>query len=474
MDSASGSKAPIPLTPVDVQPVAGAHRRDEPPYRLFIASSLALALGGGFALAVALPAAQVMELDWGDAWPALVQAHGQLQLLGFAGLFVMGMAFRLMPRFSGRALAYGAAVVPLLVAVTFSIVVRALAQPWGSGPLRGALLLLSATALVAAALAFVAVIFGTLLGRGTRAEATGWYFCLGAVAYVAQAALNLAITVEMARDDLRLAPFAKDQALATLQLFGFVMLFIGGVATRAVPALTGSTRNNLGSRASATALATGVAGYTAAALWAAYRAPTEWTVRIEGVGLLGVAAALFTIASLTGALRPRANRVAQASRAQFHFVRAAMAWLTLVALLLAWYAARALRHDVVLNNFQTDAVRHLLTLGVITMMIVGMALLVVPELAGRRLQHPREGAWTALLLVALNLAVVLRAWPALRGLEWIEPSRYWPMAIAGVLAVAVVATFAAMIGQSYFEQRPRDWASAAALATRKRTPPHQE
>ncbi|MBF6600723.1 MAG: NnrS family protein [Dehalococcoidia bacterium] len=447
-----------------------ARPHDDAPYRLFIATSLALAVFGGFLLAVVLPLAQALELSWGTDWLALVQVHGQLQLLGFAGLFVIGMSFRLMPRFSGRTLASPELVRPLLACVALSLVMRAIAQPWASGTARDAVLLGSAALLLAGSLAFASIILRTLAHPASRAEATGWYFCLGAVAYVGQAALNAAIIVEMVRRDGEVAPYAKDQALVFVQLFGFLMLFLSGVATRAIPALTGNARSNAASKVAASMLAAFVAAYAAAAIWAAYRSATVTTARVEDAALLGVAATFVTVVWLAGVFRPRANRVAAASQIQFHFVRAACGWLLVAAALLAWYAGTALADGGIIDSYEADAVRHTLTVGVVTMMIVGMALLVVPEFAGRRLQHPREGGIVILLLVALNGAVVLRVWPALRGIDWVASSRYWPMAAAGVLAILAIAGFALMLVQSNLEQRRPGWASNAARTQRRPHP----
>jgi hypothetical protein len=162
-------------------------------------------------------------------------------------------------------------------------------------------------------------------------------------------------------------------------------------------------------------------------------------------------------------VRPRANRVAQASQTQFIFVRAAFIWLIVAALMLARYAFDGLWDGRVLDSFEVDALRHTLTVGVVTMMIVGMAMLVVPEFAGRRLQHPaRFAPW--IMLVGLNAAVVLRIWPPLEGIDWIKSTRYWPMAAAGTLAIAVVAYFAFMLAQSALEQRREGWAMAAVRA----------
>ncbi len=457
----------IPL--IAVGPVAAPHpprAHYDAPYRLFLGTSLALALFGGFLLAVLLPLAQALAWDWGTRWQALVQAHGQLQLLGFAGLFIAGMALRLMPRFSGRDIAFPRLVPALIPLIGGSVVLRALAQPWAGGFPRDAGLALSAALLLAGAVAFAAVVWGTLLQRESRAEATAWYFCLGALAYVAQAALNAAIVVEMVRRGLELAPLAKDEALIFVQLFGFLLLFLCGVATRAVPSLTGNARPDASSRAAAITLAVGVALYGVAAVWAAYRTPTQATARIEDAALLLVAAAFIAVTWLSGVARPRANRVARASQAPFHFVRAAFAWLVVAAILTAWYAVPALIDGKVIDAFATDAIRHTLTVGVVTMMIVGMGMLVVPEFAGRRIQHPGGELVALAVLAALNVAVVLRIWPAIDGVRWISVTRFWPMAAAGAVAIAAVGAFAFMFLQSYIEQRTPGWGSTDALTSR--------
>ena len=74
----------------------------------------------------------------GIRWQALIQAHGQLQLIGFGGLFVMGMSLRLMPRFSGRPLAFRALVPALIPAIVTSLILRSVAEPWSDGGLRDA------------------------------------------------------------------------------------------------------------------------------------------------------------------------------------------------------------------------------------------------------------------------------------------------------------------------------------------------
>lgn len=449
----------------DVSTRQPAHHA-EAPYQLFLAVALALALLGGFMLAMLLPIAGALEWDWGTRWQEFAQAHGQLQLLGFAGLFIAGMAFRLMPRFSGRPLAYPLAVRSVVVLIGGGVGLRSSAPLFDSDVFHGTLLISGAVMLFGGSIAFAAVVMRTLLHPESKAEATGWFFVLGAGALAATGSLNLILTARAVNDGMRMLPVGENNALVSVELYGFVLMFIGGIATRAVTTLAGHPRSQFVARTAAAALATGASSYTGVTLFSAIEGPSPNRDRMANVALLIVAMALLLIVWATGIFHPRANRVASASQAQFWFVRAAFGWLVASGLLLSWYAAGALADGETLDQFEVDAVRHMLTIGVVTMMIIGMAMLVVPEFAGRRLQHPQERGVTWAMFTAINLAAALRVWPTLEGIDWLSSDRYWPMAAAGVLATAVIAAFAFMFAQSYLEQRRKDWASLDAPGRR--------
>jgi hypothetical protein len=445
-----GALNTIPISPVE----RAAHVHGyESPYRLFIAASLVLGIGGGFALAILLPLAQALEWDWGIRYQALVQVHGQLQLLGFAGLFTMGMSLRIMPRFSSRPLAYPPLVRALVPLIVTALVLRSLALPAGDGFLRDGALIASAALQLAGGVAFAAVVCRTLLHRDSKAESTAWFFVLGSLGYLAASIMSGQQTLETVRDGLPFEPLARHPSMLFVQQYGFVLMFLSGVATRAVPVFTGHARRDGPARAVALLLACGVALSAGAWQWVSYRPPGETSARVLDAGLLLIAAAFLGVAALTGVFRPSANRVAAASQLQFQFVRSAMAWLAGGSLLLVWYAARAFAAGGPPDTFELDAARHVFTVGVTACMIVGMAMLIVPEFAARRMQHRDERALIASMLVALNAAVALRAWPAIAGIDWLGHTRGWPMAASGGLATTVIVIFAAMFAQSYLEQR---------------------
>jgi len=123
----------IPLYPVD-------RPRPIEPYQVFILSSLVLAIAGGFALGLLIPLSRVGDWGWDARNSELVQNHGQLQILGFAGLYVMGMGLRLLPRFSGLHLRFQSLLFPMWGLTVAGLLVRAFVQPWLSDDLHVAVM----------------------------------------------------------------------------------------------------------------------------------------------------------------------------------------------------------------------------------------------------------------------------------------------------------------------------------------------
>src|SRR5215469_6592867 len=92
-------------------------------------TALLMGAGGGFLLATILTVTYALSIPLGAGWEALAQAHGHLQLYGWAGLFVLGVALHFLPRLRGTPLV-GARLVPWLLGIlSISLVLRAISQP---------------------------------------------------------------------------------------------------------------------------------------------------------------------------------------------------------------------------------------------------------------------------------------------------------------------------------------------------------
>ena len=106
-------------------------RRQEPFTRVapILGSALLIGAGGGFVLATVLTLTRAFRVPGGVWWLALAQAHGHLQLYGWAGLFVLGVAFHFLPRLRGVGLAFAEWIPWLLAALVAGIILRGVSQP---------------------------------------------------------------------------------------------------------------------------------------------------------------------------------------------------------------------------------------------------------------------------------------------------------------------------------------------------------
>ena len=66
----------------------------------YIRMALVVAIFGGFALAGHLCFVMGFDRSLGDGFASLIQIHGHLQLLGWAGLFIIGISLHVIPRLS--------------------------------------------------------------------------------------------------------------------------------------------------------------------------------------------------------------------------------------------------------------------------------------------------------------------------------------------------------------------------------------
>jgi hypothetical protein len=413
-------------------------------YLLFAAGALAIALLAGFVLAFLLPVALLAQWQWGLTWQAVAQAHGHAQVMGWAGLFIFGMGYRLVPRFSRTPLRGRALIVPSFILLAAGVVLRLALQPQAGRPVAQLLLPLAGLAELAAVVLFVALTL-PLLRRPLR-EGAGFAPYLGAldVWFVIQALLGAFwLWRDTRAGGMLLAP-AHDQVILTLQFYGVLLTAIFGIALRAVPVFFGKPLPGVRAVLPGFALLHGgLAVYAVAAIWRA-GGPGPALTAVETAALLAVAAGTVLPLPLIGAWLP-ASRLRPIVRNVALYIRAAFGWTAVAAALLAYSAIMALIEQRALYQYQSDAIRHVLALGVVTMMIAGMVFLVTPAFAILR-QHgirSEKSVWS--IWIALMLATALRF---LAG--WVQApafidARYWLMAVAAVLALTAIAVLAASL-----------------------------
>src|SRR5262249_30265457 len=104
----------------------------------------------------------------GPWWAALAQAHGHLQLYGWAGCFVFGVALHFVPRLRGTPLPYARALPWIVAAQVAGLLLRMAAQPLlaQSGAMGWRVCLLVSGILEALALGGILALFAALVWRG--------------------------------------------------------------------------------------------------------------------------------------------------------------------------------------------------------------------------------------------------------------------------------------------------------------------
>jgi len=92
-------------------------------------AALLLGAGGGFLLACVLTVTSMSGIMQGPWWDALAQAHGDLQVFGWAGLFVVGVSLYFLPRLRGAPLVAAWPVYWIIGLEAGALCLRAIVQP---------------------------------------------------------------------------------------------------------------------------------------------------------------------------------------------------------------------------------------------------------------------------------------------------------------------------------------------------------
>lgn len=418
---------------------------EEHQYAPFIGSAIFFALFVGFPLGLILAQAAAQGSGLGGRFPQLVQVHGHTQLFGWFGLFVMGMGYRLVPRFTAVKLRYQWWVPLTLICAVVGLALRAVGQTFADEGTFAVLFGASGVLEFLSVSFFVAVVLRALL-LGRRDE-FGYkpFFAAGVVWLAAAMLLNAYLAFVAAGESEPIVSDERSEVVAFLLLYGFVSMFVLAVSLRTLPVFFGRQRAHpLLVSAACALLNLGIAGYAVAALWGTYQVSDTLTqARNAGFLLVGVALVMLVLALRIFEGTP--HRLREAARRNMRFVRSAYAWLLLAATPQAYFAARALMGDRIVASPETDAVRHFIALGFLTTVMIGMALLVMPALAMRRVQGRSARLVAVVLLALLQGAAAARGLGSLIVNEGHLDSGYWTMTVGGTLGIFVMLIFVGYI-----------------------------
>jgi hypothetical protein len=353
----------------------------------------------------------------GAEWRLL---HANLQIVGFFGTLIIGVAHHLFARFTGRVTARSALTRPEWALLSAALALR-VAGTWGgltAAVLAGSVLQALAFMLFAAWV-WRALDPGPLAAlRRHLTASTGW---------IAAACLVEAILRWRAfRAGLSMPAPDSMRAVHSVALLGGVIGWVTGVLLRAGPMFVPRWKTP-------PALAHALPWLLG--LSAAVAATGEWNgdgslARLGELGALGSVAAVLVVG---GVLRPAGGLLPMVARSAEEARIFRLAVASLGAAVLGAVSGVALAWGGVPAPLLRDAVRHLVAIGFLTAVVIAMTFRLIPVLEGRALPWPRL---RAVAFWALAAGVVLRTAETLLGLGWVwlAPA----VALSGVLVWAAV------------------------------------
>jgi hypothetical protein len=342
-----------------------------------------------------------------------VNAHGHAQIFGWVGLFVMGFAYQAFPRFKHTTLWRPDLALASFWLMLVGLVVRALTEPFAKAvPELTAFVFTAGLMEVLAAGMFVTVIVATLRGSEKPLAHYDWYILAALGWFFVQAVYDVVYAVATLQTT---DPEALVQLVATwqgplreIQIHGFAMLMILGVSQRLFHYFYGLPAPSSGlSRWVCLLLNAALVGLLAGFL----------LMRTEGRGWAGLwygSVLLMTMSVVVLVRNWRIFSKAQWPDRSLKFLRAGYVWLfislSMLVLLpvyqfvvLPAFAAEGAATKMGFSHAYYGAIRHAITVGFISLMIMGVASKVVPMLNGLDL-HRLSPLWAPFVLVNLGCA----------------------------------------------------------------------
>ncbi len=420
-------------------------------YRPYIKSAIIVAMTLGFTTGAVMLFLPALGRSTGSTWIAHLQAHGFAQIFGWAGLFLMGMAFHVVPRFRNGPLAFPWPQRTALTLILLSIALRFLGQTLPSLAFNEALLAASGLCVAAGAGIFTVTI-GLVLRRGTAPHSSSetWLW-MSLFWLLAATALNMVVVVQMAVDAREITSARPDGAFVHAGVVGFIVNFVLGISLRSVSAFLGlrPARQNV-NRLGLVALNAGVAITTIALLFGL----ADWALLVGALlELGGFAGFVYALRLFDGRDAPRVYNLRAYGRYEW-YLRTAYGWLLVGGAFQAWNAIGGVWPDIALPANLAAPALHVLSLGFVTMIILGMASRMIPLFEGAVL--PWHWLMDA-VYASLNVSVVLRIVFGVvsTDADWVG------LAVSGTLGTLAMASFAAIIWRTLQSSSRRQYVDMA-------------
>ena len=418
----------------------------------FVWASVVAAATAGFGYGAVAFGVSALGIDAAGWWPAMVQAHGHLQIFGWGGLMVLGVGFHFLPRLRGAALAVPSLLPWILGLMATGLGLRAVAQPVlgisGSAVAAAALaasglLEFAAATLAVGSLAATARGGPPLRQRPGLAPVLPYLIAAFAALWLALAA-NAVVTFDSALGLHPLIAAAADNLVVQIGLAGFLVPVSVAMSARSFPLflwLRVPSRSAM--RLSLMPFIVGLA----LRWWGDLGGPAAGA--LLGDLLEGAALVAFAVVLQVVPLRRRDGGMPSEDRHYLKPVEYLLvpAYLWLVAAGLVDIALGLKLFGLILP-VSADTEIHSLGSGFVTLLILGMGQRMLPGFAGRQLASVRL-VWATVVLG--NATAILRVGPLIVGAAagWPSGPVEWTLALSGVLGLGAVGCFGVNLWRTF-------------------------
>jgi hypothetical protein len=373
---------------------------------LLLRVSVILSGAAGFGVGLVLLWATTLGIAGALPFEALAQGHGQVQALGFTGLFILGTAAQLLPGFLAHPHRQRSRFVLGGLLLAFALLLRIIAQPLDNSIGR-ALTLVGFGILQGVAIGLCVFALADLVKRTLQPPELWRHVAMVSFGFlVVSAILNLVTGVLLAGGH-QVIPEWLDSALITAELPGFAVFSASAVALKIFPRflLLQPIRQDL--------VKAGVAGYLVGTivtisvflLTTAVTPVQAQVARAIGtrLGLAGIV--LFTIGIGLYRRPLRKSAAPGVIEPARRWIRIAFGWLIASNTISALLVTRELFGGAPAAYLEITATRHALGQGFVLTLIVALGARILPGVSAWAIMHP---ILEELRIACLTISSVLR------------------------------------------------------------------
>ncbi|MBU6390946.1 MAG: DUF1858 domain-containing protein [Planctomycetota bacterium] len=406
-------------------------------YEKFVKTAIILTLTVGVTFGAIILTYIAIKSNFNSIYYSLIQAHGHAQIYGWVGLCIMGFALYIIPRVKNTELKHRRLANICYGFIIIGILLRTIIQPISYNTIRF-LLPLSAIFESFSICLFAFIILRTVFSSKEKIGVFDKFFKAGIIWFLIATFMNLGMThnylYKLSRYEIPRAVFSP---YIHLYLFGFVFMFIFAINIRTVYAFLDIKPV----RERAVNLTFWIMNISVPIYYATHMLADKSVVALRFSQIVVFPIAFAIIAFIYGL------RIFEKSTKELHdiimdrsyakTIRTAYIWLIVSVIILL--AMPFLGHGTEVQKRFHGSLNHALTVGFITMMIIGYASKMIPTFKGINMHSIKLSNITFILL---NMGCFLRVFSQiLVGTSGWKPLFYATLGTSGWFELAALGIF---------------------------------